>query len=304
MKDPFDIFYPSSNSLSKIPSPFDGLPSSAAMHGGINIGDKIVSIDDQSVVGMSLPEVGALVSGPEGSFVTLGLVRTTSVLFGPDREETLQVRIRRGAMSLSARQGHGEPSRAIDLRRSAEIDADVMWENPSQDQGRLYNNELDLIVPELRNIKAILSNKQTSNETSNYVQSGNTECANLLRSILNKVSALKAREASLEDLLTAAKESLDRRKAQIKHMTKALQDAAGRDDLRRGGEEEDSRTSELETLFRRAQAVKSERSDSQVPFSEYGFSQTKSPLAHHVLRYEENLSRESVGSSDDNSFRM
>ena len=35
--------------------------------------------------------------GAEGSTVVLGLVRTTSVLFGPDKEEHIEVNLCRGA---------------------------------------------------------------------------------------------------------------------------------------------------------------------------------------------------------------
>ena len=69
---------------------------SAALQGGVEIGDKILAIDRQSVAGLSLADVGARMGGPEGSYVTLGLTRTTSVLFGPDTEEHVEVSICRG----------------------------------------------------------------------------------------------------------------------------------------------------------------------------------------------------------------
>eukprot|EP00960_Hanusia_phi_P052387 761422-Hanusia_phi.AAC.1 len=279
---------------------------SAALHGGINIGDKVVfealsvrydlveqiiSIDEQSVVGMSLPEVKQ--------------PHQEAAAFPPPRHDQ--------ASTL-------------------------------KEHGRLYNNELDLIVPELRNIKAILSNKQISNVSAESQ---------------SHVSALKAREASLEDLLTAAKESLDRRKAQIKHMTKGVGAGDSKTPnrlfrMQRAGrtfEEERTKTIPVPQSWRhssegrreatvsaekdrlveelgkareqierlqalqafcfsivtRQQAVQPQRSDGVSNFQDYGNLQTKSPLTHHVLRYEENLSRESVGSSDDNrppSFRM
>ena len=69
---------------------------SAALQGGVEIGDKILAIDRQSVAGLSLADVGARMGGPEGSYVILGLIRTTSVLFGPDTEEHVEVSICRG----------------------------------------------------------------------------------------------------------------------------------------------------------------------------------------------------------------
>ena len=80
---------------------------SAALQGGVEIGDKILAIDRQSVAGLSLADVGARMGGPEGSYVTLGLTRTTSVLFGPDTEEHVEVSICRGRRARGGFMGGG-----------------------------------------------------------------------------------------------------------------------------------------------------------------------------------------------------
>ena len=106
---------------------------SAALHGGVEIGDKILSIDKESVAGLSLSEVGMRMGGPEGTYVTLGLVRTRSMLFGPDSEEHVQVTVCRGQPGVSGRapsaahappsaQGMPVPAAGDEKRRHARAD--------------------------------------------------------------------------------------------------------------------------------------------------------------------------------------
>jgi len=69
---------------------------SASASGLVHIGDKIISIDRRNVSGLPLCDVGALIAGPPGSVVTIGLVRITSVLFGPEKEDMIEIQLMRG----------------------------------------------------------------------------------------------------------------------------------------------------------------------------------------------------------------
>jgi hypothetical protein len=69
---------------------------SASASGLVHVGDKIISIDRRNVSGLPLCDVGALIAGPPGSVVTIGLVRITSVLFGPEKEDLIEIQLMRG----------------------------------------------------------------------------------------------------------------------------------------------------------------------------------------------------------------
>jgi hypothetical protein len=87
--------------------------------------------------------------------------------------------------------------------------------------------ELQAIMHELRQLKAFVYSDHSSavkfDRSTAFIKSGQTEAAQLLRAVFSKMSDIKGREADLEHLLRAAKESLDKRKAQIQRMGKALQ---------------------------------------------------------------------------------
>ena len=50
-------------------------PDSPAQTAGVQTGDRLIAVDGTSILGMSTTEVGTLVKGKEGTFVTLTLVR-------------------------------------------------------------------------------------------------------------------------------------------------------------------------------------------------------------------------------------
>lgn len=66
----------------------------------IRVGDRIIGVDHQSVVGMDITEAVELIRGPQGTSVHLTLVRESTVDSGK-QEETLEIDIVRGEVILT-----------------------------------------------------------------------------------------------------------------------------------------------------------------------------------------------------------
>lgn len=66
---------------------------SPAERGGVEVGDTIVSVNGRSIVGLDSTEATALIKGPEGTEVTVGVRKAKS-------DETRQVRLTRAQISL------------------------------------------------------------------------------------------------------------------------------------------------------------------------------------------------------------
>eukprot|EP00960_Hanusia_phi_P056744 763360-Hanusia_phi.AAC.4 len=83
----------------------------------------------------------------------------------------------------------------------------------------------DELVDELKALLSFVKSGFTSSnqlDSSQFLKQSNTPAADAIREIYREVSALKSREASSENVLRVAKETLDARKKQIRTLTMVI----------------------------------------------------------------------------------
>lgn len=102
--------------LPVIVAPFDGSPADLA---GVKAGDIILQVDGQDVTTLSLNEIVALIRGPEGTEVTLSLLR-------PDESRSLEVTITRGEIKVPAASWAMVPGTKVALIRLSQFSANAL----------------------------------------------------------------------------------------------------------------------------------------------------------------------------------
>lgn len=102
--------------LPVIVAPFDGSPADLA---GIKAGDIILQVDGQDVTTLPLNEIVALIRGPEGTEVTLSLLR-------PDESRSLEVTITRGEIKVPAASWAMVPGTKVALIRLSQFSANAL----------------------------------------------------------------------------------------------------------------------------------------------------------------------------------
>lgn len=96
-----------------IVSPFDGSPADQA---GVKAGDIILRVDDEDVTSLPLNDIVSRIRGPEGTDVTLSLLR-------PDENRSLEVTITRGEIKVPAASWAMVPGTDVALIRLSQFTA-------------------------------------------------------------------------------------------------------------------------------------------------------------------------------------
>lgn len=102
--------------LPVIVAPFDGSPAAQA---GVKAGDIIIQVDGNDVTTLPLNEIVALIRGPEGTDVTLSLLR-------PDENRSLEVTITRGEIKVPAASWAMVPGTQVALIRLSQFSANAL----------------------------------------------------------------------------------------------------------------------------------------------------------------------------------
>jgi carboxyl-terminal processing protease len=101
--------------LPVIVSPFDGSPAQQA---GVKAGDIIIRVDGEDVTSLPLNEIVTMIRGPEGTDVTLSLLR-------PDENRSLDVTITRGEIKVPAATWAMIPGANVALIRLSQFSANA-----------------------------------------------------------------------------------------------------------------------------------------------------------------------------------
>lgn len=99
--------------LPVIVAPFDGSPADQA---GVKAGDIILEVDGEDVTSWSLNEIVGVIRGPEGTDVTLSLLR-------PDENRSVEVTITRGEIKVPAASWAMVPGTTVALIRLSQFTA-------------------------------------------------------------------------------------------------------------------------------------------------------------------------------------
>jgi carboxyl-terminal processing protease len=103
------------DNLPVIVAPFDGSPADQA---GVKPGDIILQVDGEDVTSLPLNDIVTLIRGPEGTEVTLSLLR-------PDETRSLEVTITRGEIKVPAASWAMVPDSTIALIRLSQFTANA-----------------------------------------------------------------------------------------------------------------------------------------------------------------------------------
>ena len=101
--------------LPVIVAPFDGSPADQA---GVKAGDIILEVDGEDVTSLALNDIVAKIRGPEGTEVTLSLLR-------PDENRSVEVTITRGEIKVPAASWAMIPGTTIALIRLSQFTANA-----------------------------------------------------------------------------------------------------------------------------------------------------------------------------------
>jgi carboxyl-terminal processing protease len=147
--------------LPVIVAPFDGSPADQA---GVKAGDIILEVDGEDVTSLPLNEIVARIRGPEGTEVTLSLLR-------PDETRTLEVTIVRGEIKVPAASWAMVPGTNIALIRLSQFtangEADIVR---SLEEAKAAGAEA--MILDVRNNPGGLL-EQAINVTSQFLEDGN-----------------------------------------------------------------------------------------------------------------------------------
>lgn len=102
--------------LPVIVAPFDGSPAAEA---GVKAGDIIIQVDGEDVTTLPLNEIVTMIRGPEGTDVTLSLLR-------PDENRSLEVTITRGEIKVPAASWAMVPGTQVALIRLSQFSANAL----------------------------------------------------------------------------------------------------------------------------------------------------------------------------------
>jgi carboxyl-terminal processing protease len=146
--------------LPVIIAPFDGSPAAEA---GVKAGDIILRVDGQDVTTESLNDIVSLIRGPEGSEVTLSLLR-------PDENRSLEVTITRGEIKVPAASWAMIPGTSVALIRLSQFTANAETDILASLAGAKEANATAMIVDVRNNPGGLL--EQAVKVTSQFLEDG------------------------------------------------------------------------------------------------------------------------------------
>jgi carboxyl-terminal processing protease len=146
--------------LPVIIAPFDGSPAAEA---GIKAGDIILRVDGQDVTTHPLNDIVSLIRGPEGTEVTLSLLR-------PDENRSLEVTITRGEIKVPAASWAMIPGTSVALIRLSQFTANAESDIKAALEGAQAANATAMIVDVRNNPGGLL--EQAVKVTSQFLKDG------------------------------------------------------------------------------------------------------------------------------------
>lgn len=149
------------NGLPIIVAPFDGSPAAAA---GVKAGDIILSVDGEDVTSLSLTEIAKKIRGPEGTEVTLTLLRE-------DEAGALEITIERGEINIPAVDWTMVPGTDIAVLRLTQFSANAKDEVVAALKAIAQADAQGLIVDVRNNPGGLLA--QAIGVTSQFLSEGN-----------------------------------------------------------------------------------------------------------------------------------
>lgn len=147
--------------LPVIVAPFDGSPADQA---GVKAGDIIIKVDGEDVTTLPLNEIVAKIRGPEGTEVTLSLLR-------PDENRSLEVTITRGEIKVPAASWAMIPGTQVALIRLSQFSANALPDVVRSVNEAKQAGAEALIVDVRNNPGGLL--EQAISVTSQFLKDGN-----------------------------------------------------------------------------------------------------------------------------------
>lgn len=147
-------------SLPVIVAPFDGSPAQQA---GVRAGDIIMKVDGVDVTQLPLNDIVSKIRGPEGTEVTLSLLR-------PEENKSLDVTIERGEIKVPAATWKMIPGTTIALIRLSQFSANALDDIKAAIEGAKAANATALVVDVRNNPGGLLD--QAVKVTSQFLSGG------------------------------------------------------------------------------------------------------------------------------------
>ena len=147
--------------LPVIIAPFDGSPADQA---GVKAGDIILSVNGEDVTSLPLNDIVTRIRGPEGTEVTLSLLR-------PDENRSVEVTITRGEIKVPAATWAMIPGTSVALIRLSQFQANGEADMIKSLEEAREANATAMIVDVRNNPGGLLD--QAVNVTSQFLTSGN-----------------------------------------------------------------------------------------------------------------------------------
>ncbi len=146
--------------LPVIVAPFDGSPADEA---GVKAGDIILKVDGEDVTSLPLNDIVAKIRGPEGTEVTLSLLR-------PDENRSVEVTITRGEIKVPAASWAMVPDTTVALIRLSQFTANAQTDVVSSLQAAEKAGATSMIVDVRNNPGGLLT--QAVGVTSQFLTEG------------------------------------------------------------------------------------------------------------------------------------
>ena len=147
--------------LPVIVAPFDGSPAAEA---GVKAGDIILQVNGEDVTSMPLNDIVTRIRGPEGTDVTLSLLR-------PDENVSLEVTITRGEIKVPAASWAMIPGTSVALIRLSQFTANAESDVVRSLEEAEAAGATAMILDVRNNPGGLL--EQAINVTSQFLESGN-----------------------------------------------------------------------------------------------------------------------------------
>jgi carboxyl-terminal processing protease len=147
--------------LPVIIAPFDGSPADQA---GVKAGDIILGVDGQDVTALPLNDIVMLIRGPEGTDVTLSLLR-------PDENRSVEVTITRGEIKVPAASWTMIPGTTVALIRLSQFTANAETDIVTALEESAAQGATAMVLDVRNNPGGLL--EQAINVTSQFLEDGN-----------------------------------------------------------------------------------------------------------------------------------
>jgi carboxyl-terminal processing protease len=147
--------------LPVIVAPFDGSPADQA---GVKAGDIILQVDGEDVTSLPLNDIVTKIRGPEGTDVTLSLLR-------PDENRSVEVTITRGEIKVPAATWTMIPGTSVALIRLSQFTANGEADIVKSIEEATAANATAMILDVRNNPGGLL--EQAINVTSQFLEDGN-----------------------------------------------------------------------------------------------------------------------------------